>query len=156
MSRFNNRGDERIGNLGLAAYLKMQGCKVTGRSNNVVFFECVDENDRQRINRLKIDYVNSAFADFDGWLMTMKNMPIGPVDVVNPALQEISSIGMATFLKMKTNWRLVGRPASSKFVFMVPVDESRKFEEAQFEWANHPLRTYDSAMMSLKSIRLRR
>jgi len=147
--------DERVGNLGLAAYLKMQGCKVTGRGGNVVFFECTEE-DRAKMNQHKIDYVNSAFAEFDGWLMTMKNMPVTSVDMVNPALQEIHSMGMATFIKMRTNWRLVGRPANNSFVFMVPVNETHKFEEFQFEWANHPLRNFDAAMMSLKSIRMKR
>lgn len=156
MNKPRSHGDERIGNLGLAAYLKMQGCKVTGRSGNMVFFECSTDEEREKINQHKIDYVNSPFAEFDGWLMTMKNMPTTPIDMVNPALQEIRSMGMATFIKMRTNWRLVGRPDNNKFVFMVPVNETHKFEEFQFEWANHPLRNFDASMMSLKSIRIRR
>jgi len=156
VSKSRSQGDERVGNLGLAAYLKMQGFKVTGRSGNIVFFECKDDDERDRINQHKVEYVNSAFAEFDGWLMTMKNMPVAPVDMVNPALQEINSMGMATFIKMRSNWRLVGRPANNKFVFMVPVNETHKFEEFQFEWANHPLRNFDASMMSLKSIRIKR
>jgi hypothetical protein len=156
VSKYRNQSDERIGNLGLAAYLKMQGCKVTGRSGNIIFFECKDSDESDRINQYKIDYVNSIFAEFDGWLMTMKNMPVVPLDVVNPALQKINSMGIATFIKMRSNWRLVGRSSNNIFVFMVPVNENNKFQDFQFEWANHPLRTFDSSMMSLKSIKMKR
>lgn len=156
MSKPHGKGDERIGNLGLAAYLKMQGCRVTGRTGSLVFFECNNEEEHKAINQHKIDYVNSSFAEFDGWLMTMKNMPQDPVDIVNPAIQEINSLGLATYIKMKSNWRLVGRTGPSKFVFSVPVGEKHKFNELQFEWANHELRNFDAAMMSLKAIRLRK
>jgi hypothetical protein len=134
----------------------MKGCRVTGRTGNLVFFERNEENDSKAIDKHKIDYVNSMFAEFDGWLMTMKNMPQESVDVVNPAIQEINSLGLATYIKMKSNWRLVGRTAPSRFVFMVPIDDKHKFNQLQYEWANHELRNFDAAMMSLKAIRLRR
>jgi hypothetical protein len=152
----NKRDAGIVSDLGLASYLKMRGFKVVSAHKRQVMFACEDNGTASRIENAKIEYVNSEFSRFDGVMMTLKIMPIRDVDVANPSLRIIDSLGLASFIKLRTGFRLVSRTAPNKFVFFVPVEHSEKFDEVHFDWANGELREFDASMMAIKSMRLTR
>lgn len=64
-----------IDNLGIAAYLKMNGFYVTGKTGprNFVFEVSKDEIDN--FEKMRREYINTSFARFDNELMLLRRMP---------------------------------------------------------------------------------
>ena len=52
--------EKKVNDLGIAAYLKMHGYKVTGRRNRTIFFE-IKEEESQEFEKLTFDYLNSPY-----------------------------------------------------------------------------------------------
>lgn len=152
----SERNLEKLKDLGVASYIKMHGVPVHEVNSKQVVFDVSDPAMRDRVKQLKNEYVNSQCATFDGWIATLKAMPQSRVDQINPSFQTVKSLGIAAFIKMKFGWRLIARVDRNSYVFFVPVEEEHEFEQAHIDWANSELRSFDSAMMQIKSGRLKR
>lgn len=63
-----------VENMGLAAYMKMQGFKIIGRKGRSFHFE-LSEDDDANFDQLSFEYANSVFHTFDVSLMSLKTMP---------------------------------------------------------------------------------
>ena len=62
-----------VKDLGMAAFLKMQGFALKARLNKEFQFY-VPESEQDKFNDLQIEYVNSSFAEFDGEIMNLKKL----------------------------------------------------------------------------------
>lgn len=62
-----------VKDLGMAAYLKMQGFELKARTGREFEF-FVPESRQDEFNREQIKYVNSAFAEFDAEIMNLKKL----------------------------------------------------------------------------------
>ena len=63
-----------VKDLGIAAFLKMNGYKLKSRRGREFSF-FVDPNEVDKFNQKQIDYVNSPFAEFDNEIMNLKKLP---------------------------------------------------------------------------------
>lgn len=63
-----------VSDLGMAAFVKMNGYKCIGRKNRNFYFE-VRPGDINVFEELKIEYSNSCYHDFDSCLMALKKFP---------------------------------------------------------------------------------
>lgn len=62
-----------VGDLAMAAYIKMHGFKCIGRKNRSFYFE-VKTEDRKQFEQLKLDYINSPYHEFDSEIMSLKKI----------------------------------------------------------------------------------
>lgn len=67
------RGRRSVGDLGMAAYVKIHGFRCLGRRGRNYYF-AVDEAQSQEFNKLTVDYVNSAMHEFDSAIMSLKKI----------------------------------------------------------------------------------
>lgn len=74
---------KQIDDMGVAAYLKMQGFKVVGRKGKNFFFDLPPE-DEPEFDEKTFEFVNSVFHNYDANLMALKKMPnyVPPTDKV--------------------------------------------------------------------------
>lgn len=63
-----------VGELGMAAYIKLYGFRCLGRKGRDFFFE-VDETELNQFDQLMVDYINSPMHEFDSAIMSLKKMP---------------------------------------------------------------------------------
>jgi len=63
-----------VKDLGMAAYLKMQGFALAAKEEGKGFIFEVKAEDVDEFNRQKIQYVNSPYATFDGEIMNLKKL----------------------------------------------------------------------------------
>jgi hypothetical protein len=62
-----------VSDLGVAAYLKINGFRCIGRRGRDYYFEFPKEDEHQ-FNELQVNYLNSAMHDFDAALMSLKKL----------------------------------------------------------------------------------
>lgn len=60
--------------LGVAAYLRMNGFKIVGRKGRAFFFD-IQATEEEAFNETIFDYPNSTYHDFDANLMALKKLP---------------------------------------------------------------------------------
>ena len=65
-----------VRDLGMAAYLKMQGFELVARDEKGFTFRCDRDGDTtvEEFGAQKIRYVNSVYAQFDSELMNLKKL----------------------------------------------------------------------------------
>lgn len=63
-----------VNDLGLAAYLYMQGFRLGRVSRKGYYFNINDLSEREDIERERYNFYNSAFAEFDRCLLTIKRL----------------------------------------------------------------------------------
>jgi hypothetical protein len=147
--------NKMIADLGLAAWVKMHGHRITRVEPRRVYFSLPDHNSSDEIESLKVSYVNSEASAFDSWLMSLKQMPsTNNVDRIDPSVVEVEGLGPSAYIRFKGRWRLIGRTSPLKYVFYVPVEDQDEFADLRVSWTNSRLRDFDAAMMSIKMLRI--
>lgn len=63
-----------ISDLGIAAFVKMHGFKCVGRKTRNFHFD-MPEEDIDKFDSLCVEYLGSAFHNFDAELMALKKLP---------------------------------------------------------------------------------
>jgi hypothetical protein len=63
-----------VNDIGLAAYLYMQGFRLGKATRKGYYFNVNDIKEREDIDIERYNYYNSAFAEFDRCLLTIKRM----------------------------------------------------------------------------------
>lgn len=64
---------KNVSDLGIAAYLKMNGFKFVSRRGKNIYFE-VSEKDQHNFEDTIFEYLNSPFHEFDACLMALKKI----------------------------------------------------------------------------------
>lgn len=62
-----------VKDLGMAAYMKMQGYKLIRRRGREYDF-AIEECEQDQFYKVQIEYVNSSFATFDSEIMNLKKL----------------------------------------------------------------------------------
>ena len=62
-----------VSDLGVSAYVKMNGFKCVGKRSRNWYFE-MNDDEVNEFEQLRIEYLNSAFHKFDHEIMAMKKM----------------------------------------------------------------------------------
>ena len=62
-----------VKDLGMAAYMKMQGYKLLDRKGREFDFT-IKESEQDDFKKAQIEYVNSSFAVFDAEIMNLKKL----------------------------------------------------------------------------------
>jgi len=62
-----------VKDLGMAAFLKMKGYELIRRNGREFDFRIL-ESEQAEFSLAQIEYVNSAFADFDSQIMNLKKL----------------------------------------------------------------------------------
>lgn len=65
-----------IDNLGVAAYLKINGFGVSRKTGSRHFEFEIDPDDEENFLALKRDYINTLYARFDNELMMLRRMDV--------------------------------------------------------------------------------
>jgi len=65
---------KQVDDLGAAAFLKLQGFKVSGRKGKTFFFD-VNQEEEAEFDKNSFEFVNSVFHTFDANIMALKKMP---------------------------------------------------------------------------------
>ena len=65
-----------VDNLGIAAYLKINGFGVNRKIGPRHFEFEIDACDEENFRALKIDYINTPYARFDNELMMLRRMDV--------------------------------------------------------------------------------
>ncbi len=73
LAKPNGQSRMPVPDLGAAAYMKMHGFKCAGRKTRNFYFDVEDE-DTEKFEMLKLEYVNSTYHDFDSAIMCMKKI----------------------------------------------------------------------------------
>jgi hypothetical protein len=63
-----------VGDLGIAAYIKMNGYKCIGRGGKNFYFD-IYESEQIEFDKLIFEYSNSPMHKFDSELMSLKRLP---------------------------------------------------------------------------------
>lgn len=70
----NTKVTKAVSDLGVSAYVKMNGFRCVGKRNRNWYFE-MNEEEIPEFEQLRIDYINSSFHKFDHELMSLKKCP---------------------------------------------------------------------------------
>jgi hypothetical protein len=65
--------------------------------------------------------------------------------------KEIEDLGAGAYLLM-LGYKVIGKKDKSTFVFQVPLEDERNFEDDQMAYLNSDFHRFDACLMSLKKI----
>jgi hypothetical protein len=72
-------------------------------------------------------------------------------EVFQNVKKEIEDLGAGAYLLM-LGYKVIGKKDRSTFVFEVPVEDEKNFEDDQMAYLNSDFHRFDSCLMSLKKI----
>lgn len=73
------------------------------------------------------------------------------VKIEDTVRKEIEDLGAGAYLLM-LGYKVIGKRDKSTFVFQVPVEDERNFEDDQMAYLNSDFHRFDACLMSLKKI----
>jgi hypothetical protein len=137
-----------VSDLGIAAYVLMQGYELLGKKDRDFYFE-VDDSEERKFDELKISYLVSEFHYFDHCLMGIKKL-----EDFNHSIESkcfVTDLGAAAYLLMH-KFRILGKKGKSYFFDIFSAEENIQFQELNLQYANSEFHNFDSKLMSLKKI----
>ena len=137
-----------VSDLGIAAYVLMQGYELLGKKDRDFYFE-VDDSEERKFDELKISYLVSEFHYFDHCLMGIKKL-----EDFNHSIESkcfVTDLGAAAYLLMH-KFRILGKKGKSYFFDISSAEENIQFQELNLQYANSEFHNFDSKLMSLKKI----
>lgn len=140
--------NKTVSDLGIAAYILMQGYDLLGKKDRDFHFEIEDQEER-KFDELKISYLVSEFHYFDHCLMGIKKLEefSHPID----SKYFVTDLGAAAYLLMH-KFRILGKKGKSYFFDISSQEENNQFQELNLQYANSEFHNFDSKLMSLKKI----
>lgn len=139
-----------VSDLGVAAYMAMKGCALSGRRDKTIFFFVPPEKAKE-FKRWKLDYLVSEFHRFDHCLMSLKKVDESDVDQDFSSCKFLTDLGAAAYVLMH-NFRIIGRRGKSFYFEINDDDEARNFDELRLQYVTSEFHEFDSALMSVKKI----
>ncbi|MCK9459690.1 MAG: hypothetical protein M0R80_08630 [Proteobacteria bacterium] len=73
------------------------------------------------------------------------------VSIEETVRKEIEDLGAGAYLLM-LGYKVIGKRDKSTFVFQVPLEDERNFEDDQMAYLNSDFHRFDACLMSLKKI----
>ena len=142
-----------VEDLGVAAYLSLNGYKVIGKKAKQLMFE-VNREGLDDLHRLKFDYLSSQYHDFDAKLMSLKK--IGDYTRLavfwqsKELVREIDDLGASAYLNMN-GFKVIGKKGKVVF-FEVSEQDDGEFERMKYDYLSSPYHDFDAKLMSLKKL----
>lgn len=140
--------NKSVSDLGIAAYILMQGYDFLGKKDKDFYFE-IEDSDERKFDEIKINYLVSEFHYFDHCLMGIKKLE----DFNHPIDSKyfVTDLGAAAYLLMH-KFRILGKKGKSYFFDISSQEENNQFQELNLQYANSEFHNFDSKLMSLKKI----
>lgn len=140
--------NKSVSDLGVAAYILMQGYDFLGKKDKDFYFE-IEDSDERKFDEIKINYLVSEFHYFDHCLMGIKKLE----DFNHPIDSKyfVTDLGAAAYLLMH-KFRILGKKGKSYFFDISSQEENNQFQELNLQYANSEFHNFDSKLMSLKKI----
>lgn len=149
--RMGNKGVPMpVSDLGVAAYMAMKGCSLSGRREKTIFFAVPVERAKD-FKRWKLDYLASEFHRFDHCLMSLKKVDESDLDEDFTSCKFMTDLGAAAYIMMH-NYRIVGRRGKAFYFEINNDEESETFDQLRLEYVTSEFHEFDSALMSVKKI----
>lgn len=149
--RMGNKGVPMpVGDLGVAAYMAMKGCSLSGRRDKTIFF-FVPEERMKEFKRWKLDYLVSEFHRFDHCLMSLKKVDESDLDEDFSSCKFLTDLGAAAYVLMH-NFRIIGRRGKAFYFEINDTEEANTFDQLRLEYVTSEFHEFDSALMSVKKI----
>ena len=137
-----------VSDLGIAAYILMQGYDLLGKKEKEFFFE-IEEEEERKFDELKINYLFSEFHYFDHCLMGIKKLEEFKHTIESKYF--VTDLGAAAYLLMH-KFRILGKKGKSYYFDISSNEENNQFQELSLQYANSEFHNFDSKLMSLKKI----
>lgn len=139
---------KNVSDLGVAAYILMQGYDLLGKKDKDFYFE-IEDSDERKFDEIKINYLVSEFHYFDHCLMGIKKLE----DFNHPIESKcfVTDLGAAAYLLMH-KFRILGKKGKNYFFDISSKEESNQFQELNLQYTNSEFHNFDSKLMSLKKI----
>lgn len=137
-----------VGDLGVAAYILMQGYPLAGRKDKSFVFNVTKEKLRE-FEDLKTAYLFSEFHYFDHCLMGLKKLEEYSFNINSN--KYVTDLGAAAFLLMH-KFKLIGKKGRSFYFDISSKDEEQQIDDLNLQYASSEFHDFDSKLMSLKKI----
>ena len=137
-----------IQDLGVAAYVLMQGFALAGRKEKTFIFNVKKEKLRE-FEDLKTAYLFSEFHYFDPCLMGLKKLEEYPFGINSNKF--VTDLGAAAFLLMH-KFKLLGKKGRSFYFDINGKEEEIQFDDLNLQYTSSVFHDFDSKLMSLKKI----
>ena len=139
-----------VGDLGVAAYMAMKGCALSGIRDKTIYFFVPPERLKE-FKRWKLDYLASEFHRFDHCLMSLKKVDEADLDEDFSQCKFLTDLGAAAYVLMH-NFRIIGRRGKSFYFEINNDDEAKNFDDLRLQYVTSEFHGFDSALMSVKKI----
>jgi hypothetical protein len=139
-----------VGDLGVAAYMAMKGCSLSGRRDKTIYF-FVPAEKLKEFKRWKLDYLVSEFHRFDHCLMSLKKVDESDPDEDFSSCKFLTDLGAAAYVLMQ-HFRIVGRRGKAFYFEINDEEEAANFDQLRLEYVTSEFHEFDSALMSVKKI----
>jgi hypothetical protein len=144
----NDTQHKSIQDLGVAAYVLMQGFGLAGRKDKTFIFN-VKKDKLREFEDMKTAYLFSEFHYFDHCLMGLKKLEEYPFGINSNKF--VTDLGAAAFLLMH-KFKLLGKKGRSFYFDLGNKEEESQFDELNLQYTSSVFHDFDSKLMSLKKI----
>lgn len=144
----NEISQKNVQDLGVAAYVLMQGFPLAGRKDKTFIFN-VKKDKAREFEDLKTAYLFSEFHYFDHCLMGLKKLEEYPFGINSNKF--VTDLGAAAFLLMH-KFKLLGKKGRSFYFDIGTKEEESQFDDLNLQYTSSVFHDFDSKLMSLKKI----
>ena len=134
--------------LGVAAFILMQGFQLAGRKEKSYVFN-VSKEKLKEFEDQKTSYLFSEFHYFDHCLMGLKKLEEYPFSINSNKF--VTDLGAAAFLLMH-KFKLVGKKGRAFYFECNSKEDEAQFDDLNLQYTSSVFHDFDSKLMSLKKI----
>jgi hypothetical protein len=144
----NDTVHKSIHDLGVAAYILLQGYPLAGRKDKTFMFS-VKKDKLKEFEDMKTAYLFSEYHYFDHCLMGLKKLEEYPFGINSNKF--VTDLGAAAFLLMH-KFKLIGKKGRAFYFEVASKNDETQFDELNLQYASSEFHDFDSKLMSLKKI----
>lgn len=148
-----------VNDLGIAAYMMMNGYDLAGKSGKSIYFQCLSEDESLEFDRTFLEYQPpNEFCTFDGCLMWLKKIGDLPPPKFDEKIHKvISDLGAAAYVMLnehrdkihRLNARVIGKRGKDVY-FEHPEENGEKLIKLSWSYCKGQFQKYDAALQTLK------
>jgi hypothetical protein len=144
----SNAAAKPVHDLGVAAFILMQGFTLAGRKDKSFIFT-VPKEKLKEFEDQKTSYLFSEFHYFDHCLMGLKKLEEYPFGINSNKF--VTDLGAAAFLLMH-KFKLIGKKGRAFYFECTNKEDDNQFDDLNLQYASSIFHDFDSKLMSLKKI----
>lgn len=144
----SNNTAKPVHDLGVAAFILMQGFSLAGRKDKSFIFT-VPKEKLKEFEDQKTSYLFSEFHYFDHCLMGLKKLEEYPFGINSNKF--VTDLGAAAFLLMH-KFKLIGKKGRAFYFECTSKEDDNQFDDLNLQYASSIFHDFDSKLMSLKKI----